>query len=86
LPLVYFLVNVVLNHEVTVISQIKTILDEINSINYEILGVFGIYDIVVKASSDNDDDIGKVAIQKIRSIEKIQSVVTMIVNDHTESS
>jgi len=83
LPIVYFLVNVVLNHEITVISQIKKILDEINSINYEILGVYGIYDIVVKASSGNDDDIGKVAIQKIRSIEKIQSVVTMIVNDHT---
>ena len=43
--------------------------------------MFGVFDVVVKVSSDNEHDIRKTAIDKIRSIEYIQSAITMMVND-----
>ena len=81
MPIAYFLLNVALNHESDVISQIKNTLNEINSLSFEIQGVFGIYDVVVKVSSSIEDDIRRTAIEKIRSIEYIQSAITMFVND-----
>ena len=81
LPAAYFLLNVALNHESDVITEIKNILRKIKSIDFEIQGVFGIYDVVVKVSSDNEDDIRRTAITNIRSIEHIQSAITMFVND-----
>ena len=81
MPIAYFLLNVALNHESDVISQIKNTLKEINSLSFEIQGVFGIYDVVVKVSSSIEDNIRRTAIEKIRSIEYIQSAITMFVND-----
>ena len=79
MPIAYFLLNVALNHEFDVIENIKKTLSNIPTINYEIQGVFGIYDVIVKISSD-DNKFHHILIEKIRSIEYIQSVITMIVN------
>ena len=81
MPTAYFLLNVALNHESDVISEIKDVLGKLSSIKFDIQGVFGIYDIVVKVSSTNEDDIRRTAINNIRSIEYIQSAITMFVND-----
>ena len=81
LPTAYFLLNVALNHESDVISEIKNVLGKINSLSFDIQGVFGIYDVVVKVTSPNEDDIRRTAITNIRSIEYIQSAITMFVND-----
>ena len=81
MPIAYFLLNVALNHESDVITELKKTLDVFHSITYEIQGVFGVFDIVVKVSSDNELDIRKTTIEKIRSIENIQSAITMMVND-----
>ena len=81
MPIAYFLLNIALNHESDVIGEIKKTLDDYVSITYEIQGVFGVFDVVVKVSSDNEHDIRKTAIDKIRSIEYIQSAITMMVND-----
>ena len=81
MPIAYFLLNVALNHESEVISQIKNILGNINSVNFEIQGVFGIYDVVVKVESSNENVLRRTAIDSIRSIEYIQSAITMFVND-----
>ena len=81
MPIAYFLLNVALNHESEVVSQIKNILGNINSINFEIQGVFGIYDVVVKVESSNENVLRRTAIDSIRSIEYIQSAITMFVND-----
>ncbi|HXV66005.1 MAG TPA: Lrp/AsnC family transcriptional regulator [Nitrosopumilaceae archaeon] len=78
----YFLLNVELNHEVEVIEKIKKILTNEKTINYELQGVFGIYDIVLKINSNSDDDIRHKALDKIKHIDKIQSVITMMVNDN----
>lgn len=82
MPTAYFLLNVVLNHEVEVIEKIKKILKNENSIEYELQGVFGIYDVIVKITSDSDDNIRRLALDKIKQINKIQSAITMMVNDN----
>jgi len=82
MPTAYFLLNVALNHEVEVIEKIKKILKNENSIDYELQGVFGIYDIIVKITSDSDDNIRHLALDKIKQINKIQSAITMMVNDN----
>ena len=82
MPTAYFLLNVALNHEVEVIEKIKKILQNENSIDYELQGVFGIYDIIVKITSDSDDNIRHLALDKIKQINKIQSAITMMVNDN----
>jgi len=76
------LLNVALNHEVEVIEKIKKILKNENSIDYELQGVFGIYDVIVKITSDSDDNIRRLALDKIKQINKIQSAITMMVNDN----
>jgi hypothetical protein len=82
MPTAYFLLNVTLNHEAEVIEKIKKILKNENSIEYELQGVFGIYDIIVKITSDSDDNIRRLALDKIKQINKIQSAITMMVNDN----
>ena len=82
MPTAYFLLNVTLNHEVEVIEKIKKILKNENSITYELQGVFGIYDVIVKITSDSDDNIRRLALDKIKQINKIQSAITMMVNDN----
>jgi len=82
MPTAYFLLNVALNHEVEVIEKIKKILKDEKSIDFELQGVFGIYDVIVKITSDSDDNIRRLALDKIKQINKIQSAITMMVNDN----
>ena len=82
MPTAYFLLNVALNHEVEVIEKIKKILNDEKSIEYELQGVFGIYDIIVKITSSSDDSIRRLALDKIKQINNIQSIITMMVNDN----
>jgi len=78
----YFLLNVAINHEAEVIDEVKQILNEQSSINFEIQGVYGIYDIIIKITADSDDKIRNLALEKIKSIKTIQSAITMMVNDN----
>jgi hypothetical protein len=82
MPTAYFLLNVDLNHEVEVIEKIKKILKHEKSIEYELQGVFGIYDVIIKVTSDSDDNIRRLALDKIKQIKKIESAITMMVNDN----
>jgi len=82
MPTAYFLLNVALNHEVEVIEKIKKILKDEKSIDFELQGVFGIYDVIVKITSDSDDNIRRLALDKIKQINKIQSAITMMVNNN----
>ena len=78
----YFLLNVALNHEAEVIDAVNQILTKQQSINFEIQGVYGIYDIIIKITADSDDEIRHLALEKIKSIKTIQSAITMMVNDN----
>jgi DNA-binding Lrp family transcriptional regulator len=82
MPTAYFLLNVALNHEVDVIEKIKKTLSAEKSIQYELQGVFGVYDIIVKITSDSDDKIRHLALDKLKEIDEIQSAITMLVNQN----
>jgi len=84
MPTAYFLLNVSLNYEQETIQKIKNILENEKSISFDLQGVFGIYDIIIKISSESDEKIRHVALEKIRAIDKIQSAITMMVNDDYE--
>jgi DNA-binding Lrp family transcriptional regulator len=82
MPTAYFLLNIALNHEADVIEKIKKILTPQQSLDFEIQGVYGVYDIIVKVSADSDDKIRNLGLEKIKTIENIQSTITMMVNDN----
>ena len=82
MPTAYFLLNVALNHEVEVIDKVKKLLSEEKSVEYEVQGVYGVYDIIVKITADSDDKIRNYGLEKIKTIGEIQSTITMMVNDY----
>ena len=63
-------------------DKVKQILSEQQSINFEIQGVYGVYDIIVKITAESDEKIRYLALEKIKSIINIQSAITMMVNDN----
>jgi len=78
MPTAYFLLNVVLNQETEIIEKIKKILEE-ESVEYQVQGVFGIYDIIVKITAESDDRLRHIILEKIKPIDKIQSAITIMV-------
>jgi DNA-binding Lrp family transcriptional regulator len=85
-PIAYVLLNSDLGSDDTIISKVKEILDNESSIDYEVQGVYGVYDIVLKISSDNTDNLRSVITNKIRRIDKVQSTLTMMVIEEQEKS
>ena len=82
MPIAYLILNVKLGHEKEIINRIKTILEKEKLNSFEVQGVFGNYDIVVKLSADTNDELRKVALKKIRPIDNIQSAITMMVSKY----
>ena len=68
-----------------IISDAKKILDGENNIRYEIQGVYGVYDIILKIISDNTENLRSIITNKIRKINKVQSTLTMMVIEEQES-
>ncbi len=85
MPTTYILLNSDLGSDVEIIKKIKEILDkEGQSVQYEVQGVYGVYDIVVKISSDNMDHLRNIITNKIRKIDKVYSTLTMMVIEEQE--
>lgn len=84
MPTAYVLLNSDLGSDVKIISNIKEILDKEPNIDYEVQGVYGVYDIVLKISSNSTDNLRLVITNKIRKIEKVQSTLTMMVIEEQE--
>ncbi len=82
----YVLLNSDLGSDQAIISKIKEILDKEENIKYEVQGVYGVYDIVLKVSSDNSEKLRGVITHKIRKINKVQSTLTMMVIEEQEKS
>jgi hypothetical protein len=80
----YFLINAKLNHEGEIINKTKSLLKNSDLHSYEIQGVFGIYDIIVKLSAASDEILRKIVLEKLRKIENIESAITMMVNEEQE--
>jgi len=83
-PIAYVLLNSDLGSDETIILKVKEILDNESSIDYEVQGVYGVYDIVLKISSDSADNLRSVITNKIRRIDKVQSTLTMMVIEEQE--
>lgn len=84
-PTAYVLLNSDLGSDQTIIDEVKKILDAEGGINYEVAGVYGVYDIVLKISADNAEELRSIITNKIRKISKVQSTLTMMVIQEQEN-
>ena len=84
-PTAYVLLNSDLGSDQTIIDEVKKILDGESGINYEVAGVYGVYDIVLKISADNAEELRSIITNKIRKIPKVQSTLTMMVIQEQEN-
>ena len=83
MPTAYVLLNSDLGTDVSIITEIKQILEEEN-VKHEVRGVYGVYDIVLKISSNNAEKL-RAIISEIRKISKVQSTLTMMVIEEQEN-
>ena len=86
MPTAYVLLNSDLGSDESIITKVKEILDGESSVKYEVQGVYGVYDIVLKISSENTENLRSVITNKIRKIDKVQSTLTMMVIEEQEKS
>ena len=86
MPIAYVLINSDLGTDVAIITKIKEVLTGRNDVQYEIQGVYGVYDIILKVSSTRSDVLKSIITNKIRKISNIQSTLTMTVIEKEEGS
>jgi len=86
LPTSYVLINSNLGTDVQIIKEVKELLANQNDVKLEIQGVYGVYDIIVKLSSDNGEKLRSIVTDEIRKIENVQSTLTMLVIEQQEKS
>ncbi|MDE1727699.1 Lrp/AsnC ligand binding domain-containing protein [Candidatus Nitrosotalea okcheonensis] len=84
MPTTYILINSDLGSDVEIIQKIKQILGGESGIKYEIQGVYGVYDIIVKITADSMDLLRSIITNKIRKIDKVYSTLTMMVIEEQE--
>ena len=84
MPTAFILLNSDLGSDQEIIVKLKEILGVEKGIKFEVQGVYGIYDIVVKIEADNPDHLRSIITNKIRKIEKVQSTLTMMVIEEQE--
>ena len=86
MPTAYVLINSDLGTDESIISKIKEVLKDEKDVEFTTQGVYGIYDIVLKISSDDTDILRNIITYKIRKINKVQSTLTMMVIEEQEKS
>ena len=84
MPTSYILINSDLGTDESIISKLKDILADQKDVQYEIQGVYGVYDIVLKLTSDDIDTLRSTITNKIRKITSVQSTLTMMVIEGQE--
>jgi len=84
-PIAYVLLNSDLGSEQVIIDEVKKILDGDSGIKYEVAGVYGVYDIILKIIADDTEELRSIITHKIRKIDKIQSTLTMMVIQEQEN-
>jgi len=83
-PTAYVLLNSDLGSDESIINEVKQILVD-EDIAYEVQGVYGVYDIVLKLSSDDAEKLRAIITNKVRKINKVQSTLTMMVIEEQEN-
>ena len=84
MPIAYVLLNSDLGSDESIINEVKQLLTD-ESITYEVQGVYGVYDIVLKLISDDAEKLRAIITNKIRKIGKVQSTLTMMVIEEQEN-
>jgi len=84
MPTSYILINSDLGTDESTVTKLKKILADEKDIQYEIQGVYGVFDIVLKLSSDDIDNLRSTITNKIRKITSVQSTLTMMVIEEQE--
>jgi len=82
-PTAYVLINSDLGSDQLIINEVKQILEQ-SKIKFEVQGVYGVYDIVLKISSGDAEELRSVITNKVRKINKVQSTLTMMVIQEQE--
>jgi len=83
-PTAYVLLNSDLGSDESIVNEVKEILAVESKVNYEVQGVYGVYDIILKISADNAEELRAIITNKIRKINKVQSTLTMMVIEEQE--
>lgn len=83
-PTAYVLLNSDLGSDESIINEVKEVLAG-EGIPYEVQGVYGVYDIVLKLSSDSAEKLRGIITSKVRKIGKVQSTLTMMVIEEQEN-
>jgi DNA-binding Lrp family transcriptional regulator len=76
MPTAYILINYEIGTEDRILNRLKNLSGVV-----EVSEVNGIYDIIVKITSDNLDDIKETITKHIRTIKTIRSTMTLIVTE-----
>jgi|TARA_Y100001949_G_scaffold45615_1_gene37761 DNA-binding Lrp family transcriptional regulator len=85
-PIAYVLINSDLGTDESIIKKLKDILSAEKDVKFEIQGVYGIYDIILKLTSSNTERLRSIITFKIRKIIQVQSTLTMTVIEEQEKS
>ena len=83
-PIAFVLINSDLGKDVEIIGKIKEIFDSEKEIEYEVHGVYGVYDIVLRVSSNDSAKLRGMVTNQVRRIENVQSTLTMMVIEEQE--
>jgi DNA-binding Lrp family transcriptional regulator len=75
-----------LGTDIEIIEKIKEMMLAQDDIKLEIQGVYGVYDIILKLSSDDTAKLRSIVTNDIRKIENVQSTLTMMVIEQQEKS
>ncbi len=84
MPTAYVLLNSDLGNDESIVNEVKEILAAESKVNYDVQGVYGVYDIILKISTDNAEELRSIITNKIRKISKVQSTLTMMVIEEQE--
>ena len=84
MPTTYILINSDLGSDMEIIKQIKDILNKESAVKYEVQGVYGVYDIIIKITAESMDRLRSIITNKIRKIDKVYSTLTMMVIEEQE--
>ena len=86
MPTSYILINSDLGTDVSIIEYLNKTLAEEKDIKFEVNGVYGVYDIIVKLTSENGETLRGIITNKVRTIDHVQSTLTMMVIDEQDKS
>ena len=85
LPTSYVLINSNLGTDVEIITKIKEFMANQSDIQFEIQGVYGVYDIILKLTADDSTKLRSIVTNDIRKFENVQSTLTMMVIEQQEN-